>query len=160
MDDILDENNILIHQNTELKNKFKQLSDQLNIVSAKEQILREKNQAVEDFIAKSEQLAKEKADSVYQNELLKKQNEYNRLSSIAEEEIEKYSQQIKEMSEELESIKRTRIAVIQANKQEEKIKENKEDFCLIVSPAEHGDIEQLRAVAKKITKSRAVYMAI
>lgn len=61
---------------------------------------------------------------------------------------------------ELQSLQNTKIAVAEAARKERKIKENKEEYCLILPKEEERDIPILKEVQYKISKPRAIAMCI
>ena len=67
---------------------------------------------------------------------------------------------IEKTKEVLESLKQTRAAAIKAALKEEEVKKNKDDYCLILPIEEVSDVEILREVTKRISKSRAIGMCI
>jgi len=61
---------------------------------------------------------------------------------------------------ELQSLQNTKIAVMEAARKEKEIKENKEEYCLILPKEEARDIPILKEVQYKISKPRAIAMCI
>ena len=74
--------------------------------------------------------------------------------------IDRNKDKIQEQEDELKSLQKTRAAAIAAARKEKEIQENKDDYCLILPIEETNDINILRGVIKKITKPRAILMAI
>lgn len=68
--DILNDiNKNLINQSTNLSKKIINTQNQLSSIEKEKALIEESNKQAQEFIAQSEQLAKEKAKAIYQNEL-------------------------------------------------------------------------------------------
>jgi hypothetical protein len=104
--------------------------------------------------------AGEKASQEYKTkcELLNKQyedkiNEYN-------QEVLAFTEEQEKMLAELNELKATKAAVIEAFQREESIKQEKDLYRLNISKNESNDIELLRSIQFKLTNSRILCMLI
>jgi hypothetical protein len=69
-------------------------------------------------------------------------------------------QELDEVQKELDSIKATRTAAIQAQTREKKIEEKLSFYCLTIPDIELKDIAVLESIAPKLNKPRVLYMLI
>lgn len=107
------------------------------------------------------------ANASYQNKCIEldiqfekdKQKCQNTLDQLKEEE-NALKEEIQNTQKELLSLKETRAAAIAAAQQEKNVSENKDFYCLILPPQELGDVNTLKGIVNKISKPRAVLMAI
>ena len=131
------------------------------------QILEEKKKNLKNEIFLQEESAKNGAQALYQNQVIqmntffeqdrkKLQNKYDLLN----QENESIKQDIENNKNQLKSLQETRAAVITAAQQEKQISENKDFYCLTLSPQDLSDINILRQVTNKISKPRSILMAI
>jgi hypothetical protein len=105
-------------------------------------------------------LANEKADAVYQKKLLELEKDFKDSKEYYESTLKTLTEYIQTEKEQLESLKATRAAAIEAAQQEKNVQENKDYYCLILPQEELSDINILRGVAKRISKPRAIGMCI
>lgn len=68
--------------------------------------------------------------------------------------------EVQQIYNELESLKQTKAATIEAARKEKQIKENKDEYCLILPKEEERDIPILKEVQYKVSKPRAIAMCI
>ena len=68
--------------------------------------------------------------------------------------------ELNSIKEELDSLKSTKAAAIEAARKEQEITDNKDAYCLILPIDEERDISLLREVQNKVSKPRAVAMCI
>ena len=89
----------------------------------------------------------------YARKMLDKETEF-------QETIQKKQQEINSINEELESLKATKAATIEAARKEQIIQEQKGNYCLILPKEEEKDISLLHEVQYKISRPRAIAMII
>lgn len=162
-----DDIDYLINKKSELENRNKCLDEKFDKVSKdlfyaedKRKLLEEENKKTLDFIQQSEQLAKEKADAIYEKHYDELTHEYQIYKRDLQSIIDRNKDKIQKQKEELKSLQETRAAAIAAAQQEKEIQNNKDDYCLILPREETNDVEILRGVAKRISKPRAIGMCI
>ena len=162
-----DDIDYLINKKSELENRNKCLDEKFDKVSKdlfyaedKRKLLEEENKKTLDFIQQSEQLAKEKADAIYEKHYDELTHEYQIYKRDLQSIIDRNKDKIQKQKEELKSLQETRAAAITAAQQEKHIQENKDYYCLILPQEELGDVNILRGVAKRISKPRSILMAI
>lgn len=136
------------------------MQDQLFSVTKQKELIEESNKQAQEFITQSEQLAKEKANAVYQKKLLELEKNFKDSEEYYTITLKTLTEYIQTEKEQLESLKATRAAAIEAAKREKEIQETKDDYCLILPKEESSDVEILRGVIKKIAKPRSILMAI
>ena len=105
-------------------------------------------------------MANEKAEAIYEKRYNELKQEYKARYIDLHSILQQNENLIKEQENELKSLQETRAAAITAARKEKEIQENKDDYCLILPIEEANDITILRGVIKKITKPRAILMAI
>lgn len=150
----------LVNKITDYSNEINSMQDQLFSVTKQKELIEESNKQAQEFITQSKQLAKEKADAVYQKRLLELEKNFKDSKEYYESTIKTLTEYVKTEEEQLKSLKETRAAVIEAAQQEKHIQENKDYYCLILPQEELGDVNILRGVAKRISKPRAIGMCI
>ena len=69
-------------------------------------------------------------------------------------------QQINEENQQLESLKQTKAAAIEAARKEQMISDNKDEYSLILPLEEKRDVDVFLDARKKISKPRVASMAI
>lgn len=121
-----------------LKDIEKQYQDKIKVIENTEQLAQEK------YEAKSKE---------YNRKLIDEENKYNQLK-------EQLNNEIDSIKEELNSLKATKAAAIEAARKEQEIHDNMDEYCLILPKEEERDIPLLREVQYKVSKPRAVAMAI
>jgi len=152
--------NDLVIENTNLTKKIASTKEELLLIEKTKDTLNESNKQTQEFIAQSEQLAKEKANAIYEKQYNDLMHEYQIYKRDLQSIIDRNKNKIQEQENELKSLQETRTAAIAAARKEKEIQENKDDYCLILPIEETNDINILRGVIKKITKPRAILMAI
>ncbi len=150
----------LVNKITDYSNEINSMQDQLFSIKKEKELIEESNKQAQEFIAQSEQLANEKADAVYQKKLLELKKDFKDSEEYYAITLKTLTEYIQTEKEQLESLKATRAAAIEAAKREKEIQETKDDYCLILPREEANDVEILREVAKKIAKPRSILMAI
>ena len=141
-------------------NTYERLSEnkKTEIQQAEERIAQVKKQYQDSLntIANTEKLAKEKYEA--------KSKEYTRLledeQSNFKENLEFHKQELKKAQEELDSLKATKAAAIEAARKEQLVHKKQEDYCLRIPMEEQNDVTILQGIKNKITKPRAVSMII
>lgn len=157
----------LEERNDSLDNDFNLLSHNYYIKKQEKILLdneldlkKEQKKEIQDFIDQSEKLANEKAEAIYEKRYTELNQEYKARYIDLHSILEQNENLIKEQENKLKSLQETRAAAITAARKEKEIQENKDDYCLILPIEEANDITILRGVIKKITKPRAILMAI
>lgn len=121
---------------------------------------KEQKKEIQDFIDQSEKLANEKADAVYQKRLLELEKNFKDSEEYYTITLKTLTEYIQTEKEQLESLKATRAAAIEAAKREKEIQETKNDYCLILPIEYKNDVKILRSVSEQIVKPRSILMAI
>lgn len=150
----------LVNKITDYSNEINSMQDQLFSVTKQKELIEESNKQAQEFIAQSEQLAKEKAKAVYQNELSEWNKRLEVVKKYHQQYLDKLDKDVDKVKNELQSLKDTKAATIAAAQKEKEIQENKNDYCLILPREEASDVEILREVTKRISKPRAIGMCI
>lgn len=136
-------------------------------ISVKKEQLNE----IQSTITSSTKAKEELSQKAFENycEILEKQyDEYEEEYDMYKDALEtSYSnrqlelmREIDEIQKDLDSIKATRAAAIQAQTREKEIEEKLSFYCLTIPESEIKDIGVLEAVAPKLNKSRVLYMLI
>lgn len=147
-------------EDADLAKKISLAKEELSSAEKMKNIIEASNKQTQNFIAQSEQLAKEKAEAIYNKKYSELEHEYEIYKKNLQTTIDWNENKIQEQKNELRSLQETRAAAIAAAQKEKEIKENKDDYCLILPIEEANDITILRGVIRKITKPRAILMAI
>ena len=104
------------------------------------------------------------AEKIYENKTAQLEKEYQQkiieLSKREEEVLNQYAADRQKEKAQLESLKATRAAAIEAARKEKLINRKQEDFCLRIPIEEQNDVSILKSVRNRITKPRAVSMVI
>ena len=153
-------NKNLIDQSTNLSKKIINTQNQLSSIEKEKALIEESNKQAQEFIAQSEQLAKEKAKAIYQNELSEWNKRLEVVKKYHQQYLDKLDKDVDKVKSELQSLKDTKAATIAAAQKEKEIQENKNDYCLILPIEYSNDIKILRGVVKQIAKPRSILMAI
>ena len=169
-----DEKNKLEYQISNLKLEkdkldYEQLNTKNNIKNLKEQIniYTENLRQIDETISNSKQRSQEAfesycdiLDSAYRNT----EKEYSELEDSLKEAYaiaqEKLLAETSEIQRELDKIKATRTAAIEAQIREKKIKEQQSFYCLKISDADIADIQKLENIKKTLNKPRVLSMLI
>jgi hypothetical protein len=141
-----EKNAILIASNDKLWN------EQDNLMKNFKNIKSTSEEAVENY-SETLDLAYDKIKKEYDNKIAKLENEYDifKDSILEAKEIEQ---------KELDSIRATRAAAIQAQIKEKEIKENLNFYCLSVSASDRNDIQVLERIKTQLNKPRILSMLI
>ena len=142
------------------KNDIKNLKEQINIYT-------ENLRQIDETISNSKQRSQEAfesycdiLDSAYRNT----EKEYSELENSLKEAYaiaqEKLLTETSEIQRELDKIKATRTAAIEAQIREKKIKEQQSFYCLKISDADIADIQKLENIKKTLNKPRVLSMLI
>ena len=168
-------NEELENQNSTLENRVKSTTialEQLNITYDKQ-----KNQ-IDYLIKQSKETASsaleawcEKLDNDYQT----KEKEYNhyllalntsyeqqqtKLMQSYEQTSTELTERIKKLQDELKSIENTKLAILEAQKKEQQIKEKLSFYCITLSDAEAADIRVLERIKPELKAPRILSMLI
>lgn len=150
----------LNYEQLNTKNDIKNLKEQINIYT-------ENLRQIDETISNSKQRSQEAfesycdiLDSAYKNT----EEEYNELEDSLREAYaiaqEKLLAETSEIQRELDKIKATRTAAIEAQIREKKIKEQQSFYCLKISDADIADIQKLENIKKTLNKPRILSMLI
>lgn len=104
------------------------------------------------------------AERIYENKITQLEKEYRQkiteLSKREKEVLNQYAADRQREKAQLESLKATKAAAIEAARKEKLINRKQEDFCLRIPIEEQNDVSILKSVRNRITKPRAVSMVI
>ena len=150
----------LNYEQLNTKNDIKNLKEQINIYT-------ENLRQIDETISNSKQRSQEAfesycdiLDSAYRNT----EKEYSELENSLKEAYaiaqEKLLTETSEIQRELDKIKATRTAAIEAQIREKKIKEQQSFYCLKISDADIADIQKLENIKKTLNKPRVLSMLI
>ena len=150
----------LDYEQLNTKNDIKNLKEQINIYT-------ENLRQIDETISNSKQRSQEAfesycdiLDSAYRNT----EKEYSELEDSLKEAYaiaqEKLLAETSEIQKELDKIKATRTAAIEAQIREKKIKEQQSFYCLKISDADIADIQKLENIKKTLNKPRVLSMLI
>lgn len=150
----------LNYEQLNTKNDIKNLKEQINIYT-------ENLRQIDETISNSKQRSQEAfesycdiLDSAYRNT----EEEYSELEDSLREAYaiaqEKLLVETSEIQKELDKIKATRTAAIEAQIREKKIKEQQSFYCLKISDADIADIQKLENIKKTLNKPRVLSMLI
>ena len=98
-------------------------------------------------------------ENQYQDKLKVIDNTKQLAKEAYDKNMEVYARKMQD-EEELESLKATKAAAIEAARKEQQIHDNMDDYCLILPREEERDIPLLREVQYKVSKPRVIAMAI
>ena len=150
----------LDYEQLNTKNDIKNLKEQINIYT-------ENLRQIDETISNNKQRSQEAfesycdiLDSAYRNT----EKEYSELEDSLKEAYaiaqEKLLAETSEIQRELDKIKATRTAAIEAQIREKKIKEQQSFYCLKISDADIADIQKLENIKKTLNKPRVLSMLI
>lgn len=150
----------LNYEQLNTKNDIKNLKEQINIYT-------ENLRQIDETISNSKQRSQEAfesycdiLDSAYRNT----EEEYSELEDSLREAYaiaqEKLLAETSEIQKELDKIKATRTAAIEAQIREKKIKEQQSFYCLKISDTDIADIQKLENIKKTLNKPRVLSMLI
>ena len=161
--EILKQREILTNQIEQLNlNKAKLDSEifykttDLTVLQQEEKILQQKNIETQTFIEN----AKQAAEEVYQEKKKNLDIQFNKDVENINAEITALQTQQQLEQIELESLQKTRAAVIEAARKEQLMKENQDFYCLKLPKENQRDVQILENVREQISKPRAISMVI
>ena len=160
VDKLKDEVYSLEQKQSKINNEISLSEHNLAVVEQKRLLIKKSNEESQKFIAQSEQLAKEKAEAIYEKRYDELAHEYQIYKRDLQTIIDRNKDKIQKQEQELQSLKNTKIAAIAAAQKEKEIQDNKEDYCLVLPIEYSNDVKILRGVAKQIAKPRSILMAI
>ena len=154
------EKNKLDYEQLNTKNDIKNLKEQINIYTEN---LRQIDETISNSKLRSQEAFESYCDildSAYRNT----EKEYSELEDSLKEAYaiaqEKLLAETSEIQRELDKIKATRTAAIEAQIREKKIKEQQSFYCLKISDADIADIQKLENIKKTLNKPRVLSMLI
>lgn len=161
---IANENYILDLQNQTLKNKEKEIEQNIKI---KIQELNDISKSIENNFETKENLSRKAFENycdLLDNHYKEKEKEYQEHLSLLGTSYEKYQlnliQKTDKLKQELESIKATRTAAIQAQIKEQEIKEQREFYMLCPNTKDIDDIRRLEKIKPDLHNPRVLSMLI
>ncbi len=150
----------LDYEQLNTKNDIKNLKEQINIYTEN---LRQIDETISNSKLRSQEAFESYCDildSAYRNT----EKEYSELEDNLKEAYaiaqEKLLAETSEIQRELDKIKATRTAAIEAQIREKKIKEQQSFYCLKISDADIADIQKLENIKKTLNKPRVLSMLI
>lgn len=118
---------------------------------------------IEDTWETKEEVSR-KAFEVYcdilDNDYVKKNNEYEILIQTLKDKYDSIIAETDKVQKELDKIRSSRAAIIQARIREKEIEENSSFYCLQISDIEKADIDKLMAFKKTLNNQRILSMLI
>lgn len=118
---------------------------------------------IEDTWETKEEVSR-KAFEVYcdilDNDYVKKNNEYEILIQTLKDKYDSIIAETDKVQKELDKIRSSRAAIIQAHIREKEIEENSSFYCLQISDIEKADIDKLMAFKKTLNNQRILSMLI
>lgn len=161
---IANENYILDLQNQSLKEKRQEIEESIKI---KMQELNDISHSIENDFENKKNLSHKAFESyceVLDNSYKEKEKEYQEHISLLKNSYEKHQlnllQQTDKIRSDLESIKTTRAAAIQAQLKEKEIKEKREFYMLCPKTADVDDIHRLERIKPDLHNPRILSMLI
>ena len=150
----------LNYEQLNIKNDINNLKEQINIYTEN---LRQIDETISNSKLRSQEAFESYCDildSAYRNT----EKEYSELEDSLKEAYaiaqEKLLAETSEIQKELDKIKATRTAAIEAQIREKKIKEQQSFYCLKISDADIADIQKLENIKKTLNKPRVLSMLI
>ena len=188
-EDIIQQNNIIEEKNKELRKISESLkiekvmvSNQLNDLQNEHKREKERLQDLQDTINTTIDNQNQLAQTAYENycenlenkkrikeqEILESEEWLNKALEKHQEEVlnnmeildSKYKKEKDKIEEDLEQLKATRAAIIQANIKEKEIEENSTFYCLTISEIDKADIKMLENIKSQLNKPRVLSMLI
>lgn len=187
--DIIQQNNTIEEKNKELRKTSESLkiekimvSNQLNDLQNEHKREKERLQDLQDTINTTINNQNQLAQTAYENycenlenkkrikeqEILESEEWLNKALEKYQEEVlnnmeildSKYKKEKDKIEEDLEQLKATRAAIIQANIKEKEIEENSTFYCLTISEIDKADIKMLENIKPQLNKPRVLSMLI
>ena len=188
-EDIIQQNNTIEEKNKELRQISESLkiekimvSNQLNDLQNEHKREKERLQDLQDTINTTIDNQNQLAQTAYENycenlenkkrikeqEILESEEWLNKALEKHQEEVlnnmeildSKYKKEKDKIEEDLEQLKATRTAIIQANIKEKEIEENSTFYCLTISEIDKADIKMLENIKPQLNKPRVLSMLI
>ena len=188
-EDIIQQNNTIEEKNKELRQISESLkiekimvSNQLNDLQNESKREKERVRDLQDTINTTIDNQNQLAQTAYENycenlenkkrikeqEILESEEWLNKALEKHQEEVlnnmeildSKYKKEKAEIEEDLEQLKATRAAIIQANIKEKEIEENSTFYCLTISEIDKADIKMLENIKPQLNKPRVLSMLI
>ena len=188
-EDIIQQNNTIEEKNKELRQISESLkiekimiSNQLNDLQNEHKREKERLQDLQDTINTTIDNQSQLAQTAYENycknlenkkrikeqEILESEEWLNKALEKHQEEVlnnmeildSKYKKEKDKIEEDLEQLKATRAAIIQANIKEKEIEENSTFYCLTISEIDKADIKMLENIKPQLNKPRVLSMLI
>ena len=188
-EDIIQQNNTIEEKNKELRKISESLkiekvmvSNQLNNLQNEHKREKERLRDLQDTINTTIDNQSQLAQTAYENycknlenkkrikeqEILESEEWLNKALEKHQEEVlnnmeildSKYKKEKDKIEEDLEQLKATRAAIIQANIKEKEIEENSTFYCLTISEIDKADIKMLENIKPQLNKPRVLSMLI
>ena len=188
-EDIIQQNNTIEEKNKELRKISESLkiektmvSNQLNDLQKEHKREKERLRDLQDTINTTIDNQNQLAQTAYENycenlenkkrikeqEILESEEWLNKALEKHQEEVlnnmeildSKYKKEKDKIEEDLEQLKATRAAIIQANIKEKEIEENSTFYCLTISEIDKADIKMLENIKPQLNKPRVLSMLI
>lgn len=188
-EDIIQQNNTIEEKNKELRQISESLkiekimvSNQLNDLQNEHKREKERLQDLQNTINTTIDNQNQLAQTAYENycenlenkkrikeqEILESEEWLNKALEKHQEEVlnnmeildSKYKKEKDKIEEDLEQLKATRAAIIQANIKEKEIEENSTFYCLTISEIDKADIKMLENIKPQLNKPRVLSMLI
>ena len=188
-EDIIQQNNTIEEKNKELRKISESLkiekimvSNQLNDLQNEHKREKERLRDLQDTINTTIDNQSQLAQTAYENycknlenkkrikeqEILESEEWLNKALEKHQEEVlnnmeildSKYKKEKDKIKEDLEQLKATRAAIIQANIKEKEIEENSTFYCLTISEIDKADIKMLENIKPQLNKPRVLSMLI
>ena len=188
-EDIIQQNNTIEEKNKELRQISESLkiekimvSNQLNDLQNEHKREKERLQDLQNTINTTIDNQNQLAQTAYKNycenlenkkrikeqEILESEEWLNKALEKHQEEVlnnmeildSKYKKEKDKIEEDLEQLKATRAAIIQANIKEKEIEENSTFYCLTISEIDKADIKMLENIKPQLNKPRVLSMLI
>ena len=188
-EDIIQQNNTIEEKNKELRQISESLkiekimvSNQLNDLQNEHKREKERLRDLQDTINTTIDNQNQLAQTAYENycenlenkkrikeqEILESEEWLNKALEKHQEEVlnnmeildSKYKKEKDKIEEDLEQLKATRAAIIQANIKEKEIEENSTFYCLTISEIDKADIKMLENIKPQLNKPRVLSMLI
>lgn len=188
-EDIIQQNNKIEKKNKELRQISESLkiekimvSNQLNDLQNEHKREKERLRDLQDTINTTIDNQSQLAQTAYENycknlenkkrikeqEILESEEWLNKALEKHQEEVlnnmeildSKYKKEKDKIEEDLEQLKATRAAIIQANIKEKEIEENSTFYCLTISEIDKADIKMLENIKHQLNKPRVLSMLI
>lgn len=188
-EDIIQQNNTIEEKNKELRKISESLkiekimvSNQLNDLQNEHKREKERLRDLQDTINITIDNQSQLAQTAYENycknlenkkrikeqEILESEEWLNKALEKHQEEVlnnmeildSKYKKEKDKIEKDLEQLKATRAAIIQANIKEKEIEENSTFYCLTISEIDKADIKMLENIKPQLNKPRVLSMLI